>query len=139
MPPGLNIDPAAVRHRIAHLCSLLTLDLYGIRSITIYYRRRDLIYTIIRDALNPAVSNDAVFTRFSRASEEHPWLDEMIERRLSNGECFGITKRESPGGAAPPTHPQWPDVSALGAVFRVAGGVVASAKPPVSPLVNFFS
>ena len=94
MTGSLNVDPAAVRHRIAHLCSLLTLDLYGIRSITIYYRRRDLIYTIIRDALNPAVSNDAVFTRFSRASEEHPWLDEMIERRLSNGECFGITNRE---------------------------------------------
>ena len=94
LPRSLNVDPAAVRHRIAHLCSLLTLDLYGIRSITIYYRRRDLIYTIIRDALNPAVSNDAVFTRFSRASEEHPWLDEMIERRLSNGECFGITNRE---------------------------------------------
>jgi hypothetical protein len=139
MPPGLNIDPAAVRQRIAHLCSLLTLDLYGIRSLTIYYRRRDLIYTIIRDALNAAVSNDVVFTRFSRASEEHPWLDEMIERRLSHGECFGITNRESPGGAAPPTHPQWADVCALGAVLRVAGVAVASAKPPVVATVVFFS
>jgi len=94
MTGSLNVDPDAVRHRIAHLCSLLTLDLYGIRSITIYYRRRDLIYTIIRDALNPAVSNDVVFTRFSRASEEHPWLDEMIERRLSHGDCLGMTNRE---------------------------------------------
>ena len=94
--PGILaiLDPEMMRERIACLCSLMTLDLTGIRSIEIYYRRRDVIHSIIREALNPAIPNTAVFARFSRAGAEHPWLDAMIERRLSNGECFGITHRE---------------------------------------------